>query len=77
MYINGLIDPSVGGYLPRHIKVVAAFEVNTLKIGKDVAEAIYCDPITTPHFVALREVPEDRDDCPSGPGPGWRRAAHA
>jgi myo-inositol-1-phosphate synthase len=57
MYINGLMNPSVGGYLPKHIKIVAAFEVNTLKIGKDVAEAIYADPITTPRFVPPEEYP--------------------
>ncbi len=58
MYINGLMNPSVGGYLPRHIKVVAAFEVNTLKLGHDVAEAIYSDPITSPHFVAPEKMPK-------------------
>ena len=57
MYINGLMNPSVGGYLPRHIKIVAAFDVNTLKIGHDVAEAIYADPITTPHIVDLANYP--------------------
>ncbi len=57
MYINGLMNPSVGGYLPRHIKVVAAFEVNTLKIGHDVAEAIYAEPITSPHFVVPETMP--------------------
>ncbi len=58
MYINGLMNPSVGGYLPRHIKVVATFEVNTLKIGRDVAEAIYADPITSPRFVAPEKMPK-------------------
>jgi myo-inositol-1-phosphate synthase len=58
MYINGLMNPSVGGYLPRHMKIVAVFEINTLKIGKDVSEAIYCDPITTPHFVDSTKYPK-------------------
>ncbi len=58
MYINGRMNPSVGGYLPRHIKVVAAFEVNTLKLGHDVAEAVYADPITSPHFVAPENMPK-------------------
>ncbi|HMF31904.1 MAG TPA: inositol-3-phosphate synthase [Candidatus Lokiarchaeia archaeon] len=57
MYINGLMNPSVGGYLPRHIKVVAVFEINTLKIGHDVSEAIYADPITSPFFVPPEEMP--------------------
>ncbi len=58
MYINGLMNPSVGGYLPRHIKVVAVFEVNTLKLGHDVAEAIYADPITSPRFVPPDKMPK-------------------
>lgn len=58
MYINGLMNPSIGGYLPRHMKVVAAFEVNTLKIGKDLGEAIYMDPITTPHIISPENFPK-------------------
>ncbi len=58
MYINGLMNPSVGGYLPKHIKVVAGFEVNTAKIGKDVSEAIYAPPITTPRFVPPATYPK-------------------
>jgi myo-inositol-1-phosphate synthase len=57
MYINGLMNPSVGGYLPRHIKVVAVFEINSLKIGHDVSEAIYADPITAPFFVPPDQMP--------------------
>jgi len=67
MYINGLMNPSVGGYLPKHIKVVAVFEVNTLKIGKDVAEAIYADPITTPHFVDPGNYPKTGVIVQAGP----------
>src|SRR5271157_5003017 len=58
MYINGLMNPSVGGYLPGHIKIVAAFDVNTLKLGTDVAEAIYAHPITTPRFVLPENYPK-------------------
>ncbi|HME51731.1 MAG TPA: inositol-3-phosphate synthase [Candidatus Lokiarchaeia archaeon] len=67
MYINGLMNPSVGGYLPKHIKVVAAFEINALKIGKDVAEAIYVDPITTPSFVAPESYPPTGTIVQPGP----------
>ncbi len=67
MYINGLMNPSVGGYLPRHIKVVAAFEVNTLKLGHDVAEAIYTDPITSPRFVTPENMPKTRVIVQPGP----------
>ena len=44
MYINGLMNPSIDGYLPRHIKVVAAFDVSVTKINKDISEAIYAEP---------------------------------
>lgn len=42
--IPGLMHVSFGGYLPRDIEIVAAFEVNKQKIGKDVSEAILVDP---------------------------------
>lgn len=40
-YVPGLMNPSLGGYLPKDIEVVAAFDVNKRKIGKDVSEAIF------------------------------------
>ncbi|MFW9933900.1 MAG: inositol-3-phosphate synthase [Candidatus Thorarchaeota archaeon] len=42
--VTGLMHPSFGGYLPRDIKFVAAFEVNAGKIGKDISEAIFVHP---------------------------------
>jgi len=42
--VTGLMHPSFGGYLPRDIQFVAAFEVNAGKIGKDVSEAIFLHP---------------------------------
>jgi len=42
--IPGLMHVNFGGYCPGDIEVVAAFEVNKLKIGKDISEAIYMDP---------------------------------
>ena len=67
MYINGLMNPSVGGYLPKHIKVVAAFEINKLKIGKDISEAIYEDPITAPFFVKPENYPKTGVLISTGP----------
>jgi len=82
MYINGLMNPSVGGYLPRHIKVVAVFEVNTLKLGHDVSEAIYMDPITSPRFVAPEKMPKTGVIVQPGPildgvAPHMRERFHA
>ena len=52
MYQAGLMNPEVAGYLPRHIKIVAVFDVSTTKLGKDVSEAIYelpnCGAIIVP-----------------------------
>jgi myo-inositol-1-phosphate synthase len=42
--VTGLMHPSFGGYLPRDIKFVTAFEVNASKIGKDISEAIFVHP---------------------------------
>jgi myo-inositol-1-phosphate synthase len=43
----------LGGYHLRDIKIVAAFDVNENKIGKDVAEAIYAAPNNTDRFAKV------------------------
>ncbi|MEM2674996.1 MAG: inositol-3-phosphate synthase [Candidatus Bathyarchaeia archaeon] len=47
----GLRNPSLGGYRPRDIQIVAAFDVDNRKVGKDLAEAIFAPPNTAPKFV--------------------------
>ncbi len=42
--IPGLMHVDFGGYFIRDIEFVAAFDVNDLKIGKDVSEAIFEEP---------------------------------
>ena len=42
--ILGLMHVDFGGYRIKDIEFVAAFEVNKLKIGKDLAEAIFVEP---------------------------------
>ena len=42
--IPGLMHVDFGGYFIRDIEFVAAFDVNDLKIGKDVSEAIFKEP---------------------------------
>lgn len=44
----GLRNPQLGGYLPDDIKVVAAFDIDSRKVGKDLAEAIFAKPNNTP-----------------------------
>jgi len=46
----GLMHPVVGGYGPSDIQVVAAFDVDDRKVGKDVAEAIFQPPNCTTVF---------------------------
>jgi len=42
--VPGLMHINFGGYHIRDIKFVAAFEVNTNKIGKDLADAVWAEP---------------------------------
>lgn len=44
----GLRNPQLGGLSPRDIQVVAAFDVDDRKVGKDLAEAIFAKPNNAP-----------------------------
>ncbi len=46
----GLMHPEIGGYRPSDIEVVAAFDVDARKVGKDVSEAIFQPPNCTTVF---------------------------
>ncbi|MFZ5784675.1 MAG: inositol-3-phosphate synthase [Pseudomonadota bacterium] len=48
--IPGLMYPSLGGYHVSDIEVSAAFDVAEGKVGRDVAEAIFCAPNNTKRF---------------------------
>jgi myo-inositol-1-phosphate synthase len=48
----GLMHWDLGGYKPSDIKVVAAWDVDTRKVGKDVAEAVFAKPNCTAVFAA-------------------------
>jgi len=52
--IPGLMHVNFGGYHIRDIKFVAAFDVDTRKIGKDLGEAIFAGNNSVPRFA---EVP--------------------
>lgn len=56
----GLMHWDLGGYLPSDLEVVAAFDVDVRKVGKDIAEAIYEAPNCTTVF------------CPNVPKTGVR-----
>lgn len=53
--VVGLMHTVLGGYNIRDIEVVAAFDVNKTKVGKDVADAIFAHPNNTKKF---SEVPK-------------------
>lgn len=46
----GLMHRDIGGYRPGDIKVVAAFDIDARKVGKDVSEAIFAPPNCTTTF---------------------------
>ncbi|MDD3246692.1 MAG: inositol-3-phosphate synthase [Methanosarcina sp.] len=46
----GLMHRDIGGYGPSDIKVVAAFDIDARKVGKDVSEAIFAPPNCTAAF---------------------------
>ena len=49
-FVPGVMHVNFGGYHIRDIEVVAAFDVNSNKVGKDVGEAIYAEPNNTTVF---------------------------
>lgn len=48
----GLMHHDMGGYKPSDISVVAAWDVDSRKVGKDVAEAVFAKPNCTAVFAA-------------------------
>jgi myo-inositol-1-phosphate synthase len=49
--VRGLISTVVGGYSVVDIEIVAAFDVDSRKVGRDVAEAIFAKPNCCRQFV--------------------------
>ncbi len=52
----GLLHEKLGKYGVGDIKLVAAFDIDKNKIGKDVAEAVYADPNKAPKIVELKKT---------------------
>ncbi len=46
----GLMNWEIGGYRPFDIEVVAGFDIDARKVGKDVADAIFAEPNCTAIF---------------------------
>lgn len=52
----GLRNPVLGGFKPSDIRVVAAFDVDKRKVGKDLAEAIFEQPNNAPRVIDMSET---------------------
>jgi myo-inositol-1-phosphate synthase len=50
---TGLMHVEIGGYKPSDIEVVAAFDIDVRKVGKDVSEAIFELPNCTQRFCSI------------------------
>jgi len=61
----GLMHWDIGGYKPYDIEVVAAFDIDKRKVGKDVAEAIFALPNCTTIF--CNNIPKTNVKVRKGP----------
>ncbi len=52
----GLMHREIGGYRPFDIEVVAAFDIDKRKVGKDISKAIFAKPNCTKIF--CKEIPK-------------------
>ncbi len=55
-FVPGVMHVNFGGYHISDIEVVAAFDVNSNKVGKDIAEAIYAEPNNTTVFAQVPDL---------------------
>jgi myo-inositol-1-phosphate synthase len=53
---RGLRHPILGGLLPTDVEIVAAFDVDARKVGKDLAEAIFAKPNNTPKIANVSQT---------------------
>ncbi|MFH1593151.1 MAG: inositol-3-phosphate synthase [Candidatus Omnitrophota bacterium] len=63
--VPGLAYYNLAGYEPRHIRVVAAFDIDKRKVGKPVSKAIFAKPNCTK--VICRNVPSNGVKVEMGP----------
>lgn len=60
----GLRNPILAGLTPKDVEVVAAFDVDNRKVGKDLAEAIFASPNNAPKVC---DVPRTGIEVTKGP----------
>lgn len=54
--VPGLMNVEVGGYHVQDVQISAAFDVNALKVGRDVADAIWAKPNNTYRFAEVKPI---------------------
>ena len=69
-FVPGLMHPDLGGYKVGDIEVVAAFDIDVNKVGKDLSEAIFTSPNNTIRFAEVphMSVPVERGMTHDGIG---------
>ncbi|TAK27868.1 MAG: inositol-3-phosphate synthase [Chloroflexota bacterium] len=55
-FVPGLMHPSLGGYHVRDVRIVAAFDIDKNKVGKDLSKAIFTSPNNTIKFADVPEL---------------------
>ncbi|HID96204.1 MAG TPA: inositol-3-phosphate synthase [Candidatus Latescibacteria bacterium] len=55
-FIPGLMHVNLGGYHIRDIEFVAAFDIDSNKVGKDLSEAIFVQPNNTTKFADVPKL---------------------
>ena len=60
----GLMHEILGGYKPQDIEIVAAFDVDKRKIGKDISQAIFEQPNCTKRFSDVPILNVEVMKCP-------------
>ncbi len=68
--IPGIMHPVLGGYSISDVNIVAAFDVDANKVGKDLSEAIFSEPNNTMKFTDVPHlgVPVERGMTHDGLG---------
>ena len=61
---TGLRNPLLGGLGPKDIEVVAAFDIDERKVGKDLAEAVFAKPNNAPK---VTDIPKTGVKVQKGP----------
>jgi len=64
-HLTGLLHPRIGSYAPSDIKLVAAFDIDTRKVGQPLETAVVADPNCTTQF--LKRFPRYGVNVQMGP----------